>query len=229
MNNFSTRLSLACMTLTIALYTSSARADETVRYVRDWIAIPLHQSQSADSKVVHPGVTSGTALTLLQDDTGEGFARVRTGDGVEGWIASRYLIAEPTARMQLDKVNSELDALRKAHAQLQQEQANIPSDQKVAAQQLTQLRSDNARMQEELQTLQQAPDNAVQLAQENIELKKSNTELQTQIESANSALAELRSGQNYTLFREGAIAVAAGALLTALIPRLKPKKRSEWA
>lgn len=200
-----------------------------MRYVRDSITLPLRQSQNADSAIVHPGVTSGTILTVVRDDPETGFTRVRTRDGVEGWIATRHLIAEPTARMQLDKVNAELDELRKTNARLEQEQTNIPADQKLAAQQLTQLRNDNARLQEELQTLQQAPDSATQLAQDNIELKKSNAELLAQTATATKAVAELERAQSYTLFREGALAVIAGAILAILIPRLKPKKRSEWA
>ena len=203
-------------------------AAEQTRYVRDWITLPLRQTQSVESAVVHPGVTSGTALTIVKEDPGSGFTRVRTREGVEGWIASRQLIAEPTARMQLDKLTTELENLRKTNSRLEQEQANVPTDHRLAAQQLTQLRSDNARLQQELQTLQQAPDNAIQLAQENIELKKNNNVLQTQIAEVNKTIAELQRAQNYTLFREGAIAVIAGAILTALIPRLKPKKRSEW-
>lgn len=214
---------LCCCLLPTALH-----ADDSLRYVRDWISVPLHQEQRADSAVVHSGVKSGAELTIVQKDIGNGFTRVRTADGVEGWIASTYLIAEPTARMQLDKANTELDELRKTNSRLEQEQANIPADQKLAAQQLTQLRSDNTQLGEQLQTLQQAPNNAMQLAQENIDLKKSNTELLAQVATANTALAESRRAQNYTLFREGALAVIAGALLTALIPRLKPKKRSEW-
>lgn len=222
------RLLRAALCYCILPFAAAPHAEDSVRYVRDWISIPLHQGQTADSAIVHPGVSSGTTLTLVRDDPGSGFARVRTNDGVEGWIASRYLIAEPTARMQLDKINAELDELRKTNARLEQEQSNIPPDQKLAAQQLTQLRADNARLQEDLQTLQQAPDNAIQLAQDNIELKKNNADLLAQMATANSALAGLQRAQNYTLFREGALAVIAGALLTALIPRLKPKKRSEW-
>ncbi len=202
-------------------------AEKQTRYVRDSITLPLRQTQSVESAIVHPGVSSGTLLTIVRESSG--FTRVRTKEGVEGWIASRHLIAEPTARMQLDQLNAELGNLRKANARLEQEQANVPTDQRLAAQQLTQLRSDNSRLQEELQTLQQAPDNAIQLAQENIELKKSNNTMQSQIVEANKTITELQRAQNYTLFREGAIAVIAGAILTVLIPRLKPRKRSEWA
>lgn len=223
----------AVLSLCILLASFSAQCEEAeknpVRYVRDSITIPLRQNQSTESAVVHPGVTSGTLLTVVKEDPDSGFTRVRTGDGVEGWIASRYLIAEPTARMQLEKANAELEALQQTNTRLEQEQANIPTDQRVAAQQLAQLREDNTRMQNELQTLKEAPDNAIQLAQENIDLKKSNNELLTQLATANNGLKELQRAQNYTLFREGALAVFAGAILTALIPRLKPKKRSEWA
>lgn len=219
------RTALCCYMLPLA---AALHAEDQVRYVRDSITLPLRQSQSVDSAIVLAGVTSGTALTVVRDDPDSGFTRVRTSEGIEGWIASRHLITEPTARMQLDKVNTELDELRKTNARLEQEQANIPADQKLAAQQLTQLRSDNAQLQEELQTLRQAPDNATQLAQDNLDLKKNNADLLAQMATASKALAELERAQNYTLFREGALAVIAGAILTALIPRLKPKKRSEW-
>jgi SH3 domain protein len=208
--------------------TTSLHAEEGTRYVRDWIKIPLHETQSDDSAVIHSGVTSGTALTIVQEDPSTGSVRVRTSKGVEGWIAARYLSAEPTARMQLDKTNAELEELRKANTRLEQEQANIPTDQRLAAQQLTQLRSDNTQMQEQLRMLQEAPNNAMQLAQENIDLKKSNAEMLQQTATANKAVEELQRAQNYTLFREGAFAVFAGAILTVLLPRLKPKKRSEW-
>ncbi|MFT3930784.1 MAG: TIGR04211 family SH3 domain-containing protein [Spongiibacteraceae bacterium] len=225
------RNALRCclLPLTAFAFVTAVHAEEQTRYVRDWITLPLRQTQSTESTIVYSGVSSGTELTIVKEDPSTGFTRVRTKDGFEGWIASRHLIAEPTARMQLDKLNAELAELRKTNARLEQEQANIPADQRLAAQQLTQFKSDNARLQEELQTLQQAPDNAVQLAQENIELKKNNTAMQAQLADVNQTITALQRAQNFTLFREGALAVIAGAILTVLIPRLKPKKRSEWA
>ena len=214
-----------CLLLSAAVHAD----DDQIRYVRDWITIPLHQGQSADTAIVHSGVTSGTKLTLVTPDPGSGFTRVRTENGVEGWIASRYLISEPTAGIKLKAAEEELDDLRKTNARLEQEQANIPADQKLAAQQLVQLRADNARLQKDLKILQDAPSHATELAQENIQLKQNNAELQAQLQTTKKSLEESRRAQNYTLFREGALAVIAGALLTVLIPHLKPKKRSDWA
>ncbi|MDB6060458.1 MAG: hypothetical protein JWM78_561 [Verrucomicrobiaceae bacterium] len=206
----------------------TAHADEATRYVRDWMAVPLHEGPSAESRNVLPGLPSGTSLTLVQSEDKNGFSRVRTADGVEGWIATRYLMSEPTARIQLDAANNELLELRKKTTELNEQQANIPQDQRAAAQQLSQLKTENQRLQNELQTFQQAPDNATQLAQENIELKKDNETLHTQTEANNSELTELRRSKNFALFREGGLAVIAGALLTLLAAHMWPKKKSEW-
>lgn len=220
------RTALCCCLLPLA---GTVHAENDVRYVRDWITVPLHEGQSASSAVVYPGVKSGTELTVVQPDPGSGFTRVRTSSGVEGWIATTYLMAHPTASMELDKANAELAKLQKANTLLKQEQANIPADKKLAAEQLTKLRNDNTQLHKQLQILQHAPDNATQLAEDNIDLRKNNKKLLERVATTDKQLAELRSAQNYTMFREGAFAVFAGAILTVLIPRLKPKKRSEWA
>jgi SH3 domain protein len=216
------------MCLTFGGAATLAHADTATRYVRDWMSVPLHESASADSRNVLPGLATGTELALLQNEERNGFSQVRTGNGVEGWIATRYLMSEPTARMQLDGINKELGELRALNAALKAEQANIPLDKREATQQLTQLKSDNEHLQSDLQTLQQAPDNATQLAQENIELKKDNVALHAQIDSNTTELAELRRNKNYALFREGGIAVLAGALLTLLVANFWPRKKSEW-
>jgi SH3 domain protein len=135
---------------------------------------------------------------------------------------------EPTARMQLDAATKELTALRKLTAELQTQQAALPLDQREAAQQFAQLKSSNEQMQSELQALQQAPDSATQLAQENIELKKENETLHAQIDANNTEVAKLQRSQNFALFREGGLAVVAGALLMLLAAHMWPKKKKEW-
>ena len=207
---------------------STARAEEAQRYVRDWISIPLYEAPSSESRAVHPGLPSGTVLTLIEDAERNGYQHVRTSAGAEGWMASRYLIDEPTAKMQLDGVTAELSELRKTNGVLKSQLDNVPGDTRVAAQQMTQLKADNERLQGELQILQEAPSNATQLALENVELKRANETLQEQIATRSGEVEELRRDNNYSLFRQGAIAVLAGALLTLLIINLRPKKKSEW-
>lgn len=219
-------ISFACLT---TLSCNALYAEDSTRYVRDWMSVPLHETVNADSKTVHPGLASGTELTLLQSDEKSGFARVRTSEGVEGWIATRYLMSNPTARMQLDRANGELAELRKQTADLKAQQENIPRSERDAAQQLMQLKTENQQLQTELQALQQAPDGAAQLAQENIELKKDNESLRAELEGTKTEIAQQQRSNNFAQFREGGIAVIAGALLALLAANLWPKKKSEWS
>ena len=204
----------------IGLAASHAVADE-VRYVRDWITIPLRETQAPDSAVVHRGLTSGNAVTLLENDDKSGFARVRSADGIEGWIATRYLTNEPGARAQLEKANAEIAELRKAIEQLKDQQ---PADQKLAAQQLEELRASNSQLSAELETLKNAPSPDAQL--EN--LRQRNAALDEQFQKLGASLQRTQTARDTEMFRNGALAVLAGALLALILPRLWPKKKSEW-
>src|SRR5690606_7719650 len=102
----------------LLLGTSVAQAQENIRYVRDWISIPLRESPGSDSTIIHKGVVSGAPLVLLQTDDKAASARVRTEDGQEGWLPLRYLTSEPGARSQLEKAEAEIERLTKLNEQL---------------------------------------------------------------------------------------------------------------
>jgi SH3 domain protein len=202
----------------LAAGTASHAADSAVRYVRDWLSIPLRASAAPDSAVVHRGLDSGSAVTLLESDAKSGLSRVRSADGVEGWIASRYLVTEPTARQQLETANAEIAQLRQLNEQLKNQQ---PPEQR----QLAELQANNVQLQSQLSALQQGPNGIKQLRA----LQQQNAQLQKQITDANGETQMLRGERETTQFRNGALAVIAGALLTLIIPRLWPKKKSEWS
>ncbi len=53
-------------------------------------------------------IDSGLRLEVLERDSASGYSRVRTPGGTEGWVLSRYLMSEPSAREQLEKLTSQL-------------------------------------------------------------------------------------------------------------------------
>lgn len=87
---------------------------ETV-YVTDKLQVGLRAAR--DGAVVKP-VETGTALEVLERD--ERFVRVRDRQGSEGWLETRHVSAEVPARLQLVKLQDELN---KARAQLAEVQA----------------------------------------------------------------------------------------------------------
>ena len=87
------------------------------------------------------------------------------------------------------------------------------------------LRAANTQLSGELETLKRAPSSADQIAA----LKQRNAALQEQFDRLSTSLQKAQSRRDMDMFRNGALAVLAGALLTLIVPRLWPKKRSEWA
>lgn len=204
---------------------TAAVAQDDVRYVRDWIAVPLLANATPDSKTLHNGLVSGTPLTLLEAAETNGYSHVRTRDGIQGWIGTRYLSAEPIARVQLEKANAELEDLRKLKAQM----AELPPDVRTAAQQLIEARTENTRLQQALSDAQKTPSEAAEISAENTRLKAASADLQQQLQARDAELALLRNQDRFQHFREGALAVVGGMLLVLIVRRLWPKKRSEWS
>ncbi len=202
-----------------------SHGEDATRYVRDWMSIPLHATAMPDSQTVHSGLVSGNAVTLLESDDAHGYSRVRVADGTEGWIATRYLTTEPTARLQLEKANAELTQLHNLKTQL----ANLPADIRSATQQMTDLRSDNAHLQTELDAIKTAAPNVADTIAENENLKASNTAQQQQLAALTTELQLQRSGNEHAQFRDGALAVIGGVLVALFVRRAWPKKRSEWS
>jgi SH3 domain protein len=198
---------------------------DDIRYVRDWMSVPLRATQAQDSAVVHRGLISGSKVTLLETDEKSGFSRVRSGDA-EGWMGTRFLSGEPGARAQLEQAQAEITDLRKANEQLKTQQANLPTDQRQALQQITDMQAANEKLQNQITELKNAPDGTEHLHA----LQQRNEDLRAQFDKLSEQMQAAQSGRDNEMFRNGALAVIAGALLTLIIPRLWPRKRkSDWA
>ncbi|GIX30638.1 MAG: hypothetical protein KatS3mg124_1110 [Porticoccaceae bacterium] len=86
-----------------------------------------------------------------------------------------------------------------------------------------------AACQAELAELRQAAANALLLQQQNEELVKQNRMLQSEVDVLRAARDQLVRDESRKWFLYGAIAVALGALLAALLPRLRPRRRfGDW-
>lgn len=205
-------------------------AQEKIRYVRDWISIPLHETADNDSTIIHKGVVSGATLVLLQIDEKAGAAKVRTQDGVEGWIPTRYLTSEPGARNQLDKASAELDQLKKLNEQLRAGAPSVATLQDSSVKQAAEAQATIGKLNTELDSLKRSIGDNSKLVEDHQSLTKHAEELQAEVAGLNTEIAEMKGGKQQEYFRDGAFSVLAGALLTLLAAKLWPRKRrnDDW-
>ena len=167
------------------------------QYISDDISLSLREGPSNDAGslgIVH----SGDAVTVLESRGSDSYARVRTADGREGWIAARYLSDRPAARDPLKQLQQQLD---QAHQQLQATQRDLDTakQQLARAQPALQLAADNDQLRTQLARREQA--DAQLEARYNAELARRRTLL------------------------VGAGLVGAGVLLGLVLPRLGRRRR----
>lgn len=113
-------------------------------YVTDVLRVGL-RSAPGSGEAPLTVVTSGTALTVLERQDGQ--ARVRTTEGIEGWLSESYLVAELPARLRLERLEQE-------HARLQtalerQRSSDAATEAAQLAAQLAALEQETARLQTE--------------------------------------------------------------------------------
>jgi SH3 domain protein len=123
--------------------TLSAHAEQV--YVSDKLVANLLDTAGQDGKKVTT-VESGDALEVLERE--EGFVRVRTDSGNEGWIKSSYLMTQPTAARRL----KELEARGPV------EQGGV--DTSKYTQEISQLQEKNKALDTEVSGLRKAMDEA---------------------------------------------------------------------
>jgi len=195
---------LCAATLTPGL----ARADSA--YIIDELVVSLREAACGECRIVGPGMRSGQSVKILE--TGKGWTRVETAEGVAGWLPSRYLTSQPIARDQLA-------ALREEIQRLEAENLKLGSSTPVPA----------APASDAPMTGPSADTD--DLYAQNQALLTRNQILQSEIDVLHATKEELQSNDVQRWFIFGGLLVSLGALLGTVLPLLKPKRRgySEWS
>ena len=93
--------------LLVCLLVSTPMAFAAPAWVSDEFEITLRSGPST-SNAIQLMVGSGMELEVLERDAEAGYSRVRTPGGTEGWVLTRYLMPERSAREQLQRLTSQL-------------------------------------------------------------------------------------------------------------------------
>ncbi|TVR65001.1 MAG: TIGR04211 family SH3 domain-containing protein [Candidatus Competibacteraceae bacterium] len=191
-----------------------ARA-ETV-YATDSCTLPVRSGTSTEYRILRM-VDSGTPLEILGSGTTQGYTRVRTPEGVAGWILTRYLMDQPSPRDQVLQLEERVAALDEDNRTLRDE-----------AETLDATRAALARCEEELAAIRHAAAETLAIEQENLRLQQEIAaahEQQRYLELENASLRD-RSSRNW--FIAGAGVALGGLLLGLIIPRISWRRRQRW-
>lgn len=199
----------------VSLLAFATTAEAETRYIVDQAKFTMRTGQSTDHKIVRL-LSSGTAVELLEQSA-DGYSRIRTSSGKEGWILSRYLMSSPAARdrlAQLEKDLNQLLAIKKEKQEIEAE--NIELKDKVG------------QLAAELALLQKTAANATEIVAANTSLKAEAAEAKRALEELRSEIESLSNGAYQRWFMLGGGAILIGILLGLLLPRMRPRKKRRW-
>jgi SH3 domain protein len=215
--------------LLVLLTASSQSLSQQTQYIRDELHVPLRSGQGNQYRIVHKGLVSGTALTVLEQNEDKTYTKVRTSKGIEGWIQSQYLKDQPSSKYLLKLANQTISKLQKKNADTNKQLNSLSSQDQTLKQKLAELSKNNSLLANELKEIKAISANAIQINQDNQRLLEENQMLINKTEMLSTDNQRLIDKQESDSFLSGAFAVLIGVMITLLVPYLWPKKRTDWA
>lgn len=195
-------------------------------YISDEYYVPVRSLPDINGRVIHNGLKSGTPLMVLEIN--ENWARIRTDFGQEGWIEQHFISDIPIARALLIEEQASGEALQQKLAKERAVTAELRSELTTLNAKIVALESDNSELSIQANKPQTnvnplVADKQVQsLVEEKLLLTQENDVLKAR-------LSQVEQDERHRSFIFGALAVFMGAVLTALIPKIRGRKRlSGW-
>lgn len=196
-------------------------------YISDQFYVPLRGSPCGQCKIIHKGLKSGTAFIILGRQ-GE-WSLVTTQSGYEGWIRSQHISERQIARVSLQQKQAEIAQLQQQNQQLQKDIQRLLKADKDLRESVATMRAQRTAMSKELANIKAISAKELSLHDQNQVLVKQNHLLQEERDVLRTNVDDLRDNQRNESFMYGGLAVFLGAVLAAIIPRIRGRRRlSEW-
>ena len=235
MKLFSICISLVLLSM---LVLSSMVAAET-RYVSDQLVITLRQGKSSRHKILRT-LKTGTPLEVLEE--GKSYLKVRTSDGIEGYVLRQYIGTNPPKHQLIKRLEGENKGLQQKIARLDKAnddlKAQIAAMQENHAQELLELTGRSSLTEEALQQVQQEQEvfaenystllaqseNVVAIAEERDQLLKDKSKLTSEVTSLRNQNEELSD----TRMIKWLLAGGGLLLVGGIIGKISRKKRTRY-
>ena len=203
----------------------SSLAQAETRFVTDEFEITLRSGPSS-THTIQRMLKSGVALTVLERDEETGYSQVQTSGGTEGWVLNRYLMREPAARNQLERLSGELAKVTEGSLRVRVNA--IKNTHNDGTKRITALERENKSLQDELTNIKSIAANVLAIDQQNDELSQDLSHKDAQINTLLKENQILSSDTQRDWFIAGALVLFAGLFLGLVIPKIQWRKRSRY-
>jgi SH3 domain protein len=218
-----TTLSTVVMFLLLAASAASAAPG----WVSDEFEITLRSGPST-SNAIQLMVKSGMQLEVLERDADSGYSRVRTPGGTEGWVLTRYLMNEPSARQQLETLTGQLTNASTRGESLDSQLAAVKNEYNSANRQVATLERANSELETELAEIRRTAANVLGINEQNTKLMDDLATAEIRADTLEQENRQLSSQTMRYWFMSGALVLVIGIILGIWLPRIRWQRRSGY-
>lgn len=223
--------SIFALLLSTLSFSQNSFAEEQ-RYVRDFVSVPVRTGQSNAYRIIHQGITSGTKVTVLEDNAESNYSLIRLSNGLEGWIQSQYLQKQATAAIRLKEAEATIARLSDSEGSVGAQLIELEKTHKALIKEYEQAQANLKKTSEELDKIRAISSNAINLDRDYKELLKELENLKHQRDTLSADNNRLNDDLKRNEFINGAIAVLLGIIATLIIQyfyRTRSRRHSDWA
>ena len=213
------------MLLVSSLAASTALAQSA--WVTDQFEITLRSGPST-SNAIQLMVSSGTRLEVIERDAESGYTHVRTQGGTEGWVLTRYLMNEPSAREQLETLTGQLTNATSRGSSLNSQLGAIKGQYDSANQQISTLEREKASVEKELAEIKRTASNVLAINDQNKSLMDELAAAQIRADTLEQENRVLASQTTRYWFMAGGLVLLVGVVLGIWLPRIRWQRRSRY-
>ncbi|BFM48361.1 TIGR04211 family SH3 domain-containing protein [Marinomonas sp. THO17] len=191
-------------------------------YVSDIQFVAIREGQDNSTRAVERGIKSGTPLEVLEQ--ANGYTKVLTPSGNEGWVADYYLSDDMVTRDQLNELQKRLTSAIKRRNEISDElRASQQKNQTLLFAQQS-LEQENASLKQQLEDVQALAEKAEIIVSQNDTVSYQIESLQQQANIAQKNSLKIHNNHQQKWFIIGAATLFGGLLLGILAPLLRRKK-----
>ena len=217
---------LLCSLLLILVLTVPAAYGEPA-WVSDEFEITLRSGPST-SNAIQLMIGSGTQLDVLERDPEAGYSRVSTQAGTEGWVLTRYLMNEMSAREQLETLSSDLTNANSRGTSLGSQLTSIKSEYDAANNRIDTLERETAAVESELAEVKRTAANVIGINDQNESLIDELASAQIRADTLEQENHQLGSQTTRYWFMSGGLLLLVGIILGIWLPRIRWQRRSGY-
>lgn len=207
--------------------TTELPAESEIGFISDEFYVPLRSSPCSTCKIVHKGLKTGTKLYVYENN--DDWSLVSTESGYRGWIRRQHITTNKIARAILAENSNEIERLYSENRRLELDMQNSFELVESLRAKIAIAEGDRKKLSKELTNIKLVSSKEIALNEQNQLLVKHNHMLQEERDVLRANVDDLQNNTKNQSFLYGGLLVFLGAILTAIIPRIRGRKRlSEW-